>query len=326
MIQSIKNILKSIGISRVRFYELWWRFNRRVPLQYCGAWLLRPRIFLYWVSNTLAGRTVFCYPQQPDDYGYEIAKVAMVLGLRLDQQTEHPDLAFVWQDKTHRTIFPGPDQQRRADYFLNTHCPDIGKDHVEDVFEKVFGYPLRVDPTTYNGPCVRKSLINARHDGRIVQCPIPKAEPGFAYQRLVNNQFSEHFTLDLRTPVYRGEIPVVYKKFRPIEVRFGDPNDHVKIARPEDVYTPEERALITKFCRMFGLDYGGVDVMRDVDNGRLYICDVNTTPFGPPKELSALDRAHSLARLGAVFQKQFIQGEPQAIRAETAPAIQITRT
>jgi hypothetical protein len=319
MIQKLKNFLKCFGISRVRFIALWWRLNRRFPLQYCGVWFVRPRVFFLWLGNTLARRTVFCYPKQPDDHGYELAKVAMVLGLRLDQQTARPDLAFVWQDVTHRTIFPGPQQQQRAEYFLNTHCPNIAKDHVQTVFEQVFGYPLRIDPTTYRGPCVRKSLINARHDGRIIQCPIPQAEPGYVYQRLVNNQFSPSLTLDLRTPVYRGEIPVIYKKFRPIAVRFGDPNDHVKIARPEDVYTPEERGMIKKFCRTFGLDYGGVDVMRDVDDGRLYIVDVNTTPFGPPKELTAYDRARALSRLATMFQKQFIDGLSDLVREQAAP-------
>jgi hypothetical protein len=30
-----------------------------------------------------------------------------------------------------------------------------------------------------------------------------------------------------------------------------------------------------------GLDYGELDVLRDADDGRLYVVDVNTTPFGP---------------------------------------------
>jgi hypothetical protein len=31
-----------------------------------------------------------------------------------------------------------------------------------------------------------------------------------------------------------------------------------------------------------GLDYGELDAVRDAASGRLYVLDVNNTPFGPP--------------------------------------------
>lgn len=35
-------------------------------------------------------------------------------------------------------------------------------------------------------------------------------------------------------------------------------------------------------CRIMGLDYGELDVLRDTEDGKLYVADVNNTPWDPP--------------------------------------------
>ena len=312
--RSLKKTLKGMGLSRAGLVSSWFRLNCAFPFRYLTAWLFRPALISCWLRNKLAGRTVLSFPERPAEVGYEIAKLSMVLGFKLRAVAEKPHVGLTWQDVTVR----GFTLPNSAPYFLNGRCTDIGKDRVEDIFAEVFGYPLRVDPTVHRGPCVRKSTLNGKHDGAVVQCPIEKPEPNNVYQRLIDNQVNEHQVLDLRTPVYRGEIPVIYKKLRPISTRFGNDNDQVTIARPEEIYSADEREFIRRFCRAFDLDYGGLDIMRDKVDGRIYIVDVNYTPFGPPVELSVADRATALGRLAVLFQKTYIDGLPALMSEETS--------
>ena len=306
----LKQFLKSLGLNRTSLVNFWFRVNCAFPFRFLHVWAARPSLIPIWFRNKLAGRTIVCFPEYPAKVGYEIAKLSMVLGFKLRPEANQPDLGLTWQDVTVRE-FALP---KTARYFLNHNCKDIGKDRVEVVFEAVFGYPLRIDPLTYRGLAVRKSTLNGKHDGSVIQCPIEKIEPDNVYQRLVNNQFNDNQSLDLRTPVYRGQIPVIYKKLRPIKTRFGNDNDSVTLASPDGIYTAEERAAIARFCKAFGLDYGGLDIMRDKDDGRIYIVDVNYTPYGPPVELSSWDRAHAIARLATLFQKNYVDDFPSLLR------------
>lgn len=43
-----------------------------------------------------------------------------------------------------------------------------------------------------------------------------------------------------------------------------------------------EAELLLRLCRALGLDYGELDVLRDVEDGKLYVVDVNNTPWAPP--------------------------------------------
>jgi hypothetical protein len=165
---------------------------------------------------------------------------------------------------------------------------------------------------------VRKSVLNAKHDGIVVNCPIAKPEPGYVYQRLVNNRFDDGHIFDLRTPYYRGTFPLVYRKIRPIKARFKDANAKVELFQTQDVFSSEERELLLKFGRALDLDYGGFDVLRDMDTNKIYVVDVNTTPFGPPIELSEMNRKQSLAILAPAFQKEFIDAFPQIVRERTS--------
>ncbi len=309
-----KKVLKSCGFRREELQSLWLQLNCLVPLKYLHVWISQPALFIRWFQNKLAGRTIVCFPDQPRELGYEIVKISLILGLRIRKESERPHLGLAWQDTTVRTCSLPP----KPAYFLNSRCPDIGKDKIEEVFESVFGYPLRIDPTKHNGTCARKSVLNAKHDGIVVNCPIEKSDPGYVYQRLINNKFDDEHIFDLRTPYYRNTLPLVYRKLRPIKTRFKDANTKVELFRTEDVFSPAERELLLKFGRALDLDYGGFDVLRDVGTNKIYVVDVNTTPFGPPVELSASDRKTALAILAPTFQQQFIDAFPQIVRERTA--------
>ena len=51
----------------------------------------------------------------------------------------------------------------------------------------------------------------------------------------------------------------------------------------------DELNKIHRFCAKIGMDYGEVDVLRDRDDGRIYIVDANNTPSGPPSPISDSD-------------------------------------
>jgi len=304
MIRAIKSIFRKLGIRRYKLENFHCKLDRRFPTRFLGVWIFKPILIFRWLQNTFAGRKLLCLPEMPGEVGYELTKLAMILGVRLTREATRPHLAMAWKDITVRhdseLVCQKPDQ------FLNSQCSNIGKDRIEEVFESVFGYALRVDPATHRGLCVRKSVLNAKHDGVVLNCPIAKAEPGYVYQRLIDNTVNDGEIMDLRAPFFRDTLPVVYVKYRKLDARFADINDRVELRRTGEIFSREELKLIVRFAQSFGLDYGGMDILRDNATHKLYIVDVNNTPFGPPKELSRRDKRRALGIIAAAFHEKFI--------------------
>lgn len=198
---------------------------------------------------------------------------------------------------------------------LNRHCTDISKTHVGEVFERAFGYALAIDPTTYAGRIVEKSDANYKHDGRILEGPITAGElrEGRVYQRLVET-VADGLATDLRTPIYAGQVPLVYEKRRPAEARFNDKNPIVNVRETTDVYSADELAALSRFAEGMGLDYGELDVLRDKADGRIYVVDVANTPAGPSHGFTKPVARAAVARLAGEFA-QLVQ---QTLEAGTA--------
>jgi hypothetical protein len=55
-----------------------------------------------------------------------------------------------------------------------------------------------------------------------------------------------------------------------------------------------------------GLDYGELDVLRDLGDRRIYVVDVNPTPDGPPNHIGAADSEIALARMADAFNEVFL--------------------
>jgi hypothetical protein len=166
---------------------------------------------------------------------------------------------------------------------VNIQVTDISKSEVIRAFESSFGYKLGVDPRSYRGPILRKSETNAAHDGTVIKGPIDNPDQHYVYQRLVNNTV-DGLAVDLRVPIFGGQIPFVRVKYRPIAKRFdhagrSQVNDEVKLT--DEVLTQTEQSRILALCRVMGLDYGELDVLRDRDTGQIFVVDVNNTPTGP---------------------------------------------
>lgn len=256
---------------------------------HAAPWRVGYRIY------TRPRRRILCHPGRPSGdqilfklcawNGYEIVR----------SPTDDYDLAFHFC----RGGACGLPPDRRV---LNRACEDISKRHVAAVFAQTFGYGLSVDPTTYDGELVCKSNANATHDGAVLRGPLPARalDPSRVYQRLVRAEERDE-AIDLRTPIYAGQVPLVYEKRRPLARRFAAKNTSVRVREAEEVYTTEELALLGRFAQAMGLDFGELDVLRDRQDGRIYVVDVANTPGGPPFNIPPAEAGKAMRRLGAAF-------------------------
>lgn len=234
-------------------------------------------------------------PERPRPW-YLLRGVALWAGIGVAGSASAADAAFYFDDVT-RAEPPAADAPKR----FNFACADISKSHVATVFETVFGYPLRVDPMTATGPIVEKSETNGVHDGRIVAAPIP-ARAGRVYQRLIDTTDDRGFGYDLRTPCVGGSPVVVWVKTKPAGERFAIHNRKAVLRDPTEVFSPPELEAIRGFNARMGLDWGGLDILRDRANGKIYIVDVNKTDVGPVIALSWRDKITSMGRLATALE------------------------
>lgn len=238
------------------------------------------------------GPRIWFAPDAPRPW-YLLGLAACWAGVRIARSPGEADAAVYFEDVTIAAP-PACDLPRQ----FNFACGDVSKSRVAAVFEQVFGYPLAVDPTTWQGPAVEKGEGNGAHDGRIVQCPCP-AQPGRVYQRVVDTVEDDH-VVDLRTPCVGGAPVLTFIKRRPARDRFANYNASVSLHRPEELFSPQELAVIERFCAAMNLDWGGLDILRDRADGRLYIVDVNKTDM-PPLRLPWRQKMEAIARLAKAF-------------------------
>lgn len=241
------------------------------------------------------GPKIWFTPDRPRPW-YLIWSVLHAAGARIAETPAEADAVFVFDDCTTCSPIPVPP----GACVINRDCQSIAKSHVARVFEECFGYSLAVDPSQWSGPMVEKSEINGAHDGRIVHGPIP-AKPGHVYQRVIDNTTGTGLVEDLRCPTMAGRIPLVLRKRRSVDNRFLNSNDEVELAETRDVFTPDELDQLARFAEAMKLDWGGLDVLRDRQDGRLYVVDVNKTDMGPPVAMRLNDKIEVTRRLADAF-------------------------
>lgn len=251
---------------------------------------------------------ILFYPHLPG-WKTAIHQILMNQGVGLtDNPSDVYTMAIFWDDRTFR--------RRREkleslnDFkIINYHCTDISKEKVEDVFEQVFGYSLRVAPNS-TGTILRKSNFNGQHDGKILQGPV-KEEGGFVYEKLLNNQVAPDLFQDLRIGYFNGIIPLVSPRFHNRKDRFGKIIE-ATVEKVENYLSEEEVKLIQRFCRQLGFDYGDLDLIRDRNDQRLYIVDANPTPTVPSS--AAMEphlRRLMIKKWAESFKKAFLDSNNQ---------------
>jgi hypothetical protein len=242
------------------------------------------------------------YPDKPRPW-YFVWPVVHVAGARLIDDPAQADIVMQFDDQT-QTDNPLP-QVRPGTRLVNFKCHDVSKSRVAEVFEQAAGYSLLVDPLTHSGTMVEKSELNGAHDGRILQGPLTAALPGKTYQRVVDNEIDDGRIEDLRCCLVGGTPIVVFRKRRPLNLRFANMNTEVILDEPRNCYTSDEIAVIEQFASELGLDWGGVDVLRDRKTGRIYIVDANKTDMGPPISLKLGGKLKATRRMAHAFARTF---------------------
>lgn len=237
------------------------------------------------------------FPKKPRSY-YAIWPACQLADVKIVDDPNEADLHFYFEDREFLTA-PRPAPTNKPAF--NVGCHDIRKSVVARRFEEVFGYSLTIDPVAFRGQAVEKSEANGKHDGRIVDCPIVAPAHNFVYQRLIDNTFDGREFIDIRTPVVGGKIPFVYLKRRTRSLRFSNENHRVDLAEADVVLSKDEQAKVAAFAAAMSLDFGGLDILRNREDGRIYIVDANKTDMGPPSALSGRDKLTAMRGLAAAF-------------------------
>lgn len=268
-------------------------------------YLLMTGVGAAWARLTSRERlSLWFAPDRPRPW-YMIRGAALWGGIAAARSPQEADAAFYFDDSTQGRAEPPAGLPT-----LNFSCTDVSKRHVARVFEEVFGYPLALDPTTANGPIVEKSDKNGVHDGRIVPAPVIPRD-GYVYQRLIDTEDGA-FNHDLRTVCVGGAPAFVVHKRKAAGESFAIHTRRATLEQPDAIFSAAELALIARFNARMGLDWGGLDILRDRHDGRIYIVDVNKTDLGPVIALSWGDKARSMRRLGLALKTLILERKAAA--------------
>lgn len=244
---------------------------------------------------------------QPAGPWYNIWLVLQNTDVQITNNIHSADYVFIFDDSTKSDVTTRLPEGLTAS-LINGEITDISKTNVSRVFETVFGYGLAIDPTSYVGKAVEKSDENGTHDGQIIDCPVtPESiKAGYCYQKLVDSSFTGKTAEDLRVATVFGDVAAVFHKHKTFEKRFGTEYLSTEVREASEVFSNEEIANIGKFCAVIGLDFGAIDVMRDKNDGRIYIVDVNKTCM-PVLSLPFSEQCRSLNMIAQVFEKHLSQ-------------------
>jgi len=257
-----------------------------------------------YFKNGFRRKLILVHPHYPSR-GSTLYKAAGSINYTLtNKPRKKHQLVVYWEYATYREEFQLVESLKDQCPVLNLYSRDISKVKVDQVHKEVFGYNTFVDPLSYSGKVVQKNDVNAIHDGQILQGPLSRVEEGFIYQILIDNQFSEDLVLDIRVPVIGEALDFVYLKYRNIQERFKNTTVNTEVKTINEILSEAEVNLINAFCQKIQLDYGELDVLRNKDDGKIYIVDVNNTPQGPPANTKKEQGEKAIAKIGeAILNK-----------------------
>ncbi|MGM0649910.1 MAG: hypothetical protein ACQES1_05305 [Bacteroidota bacterium] len=290
-------------MSHNKFRGFFNRYHRNMPL---SEMLLKDTNHLFlkchnWLKNGFKTKTILVYPHYPSRRS-TIYLLARQLNYNVTNKPKNKfDFAIYWEYLTFRKEYEYLESIARHKKVINLYSRDISKKTVDQAFKSVFNYSTFINPLTYKGKIVKKNDINAIHDGTVLDGPIEKKENGFIYQILINNKTNNDFVIDIRVPIIFGTLSFVYEKFKPENDRFGHPERSI-VRNINEMLSNEEINKINKLCHLLKLEFGEMDVLRDRDNGKIYVIDVNNTPQFQ-KQLSKPDRDFALRKMAGALDR-----------------------
>jgi len=288
----------------------------KLRLRQCWRFVLAlPRVLPYKVRfaravirNRFRAPAILFRPRKPH-FAHVIWKLCHEGGYRI---TTDPNaeavLTFQFQDRTQKRDDPVLTQLAQTRWVVNLGVTDISKSRVDEAFHKVFGYSPVIDPRTYKGSYVRKSESNARHDGRILTQP-SEPEPGYIYQKLIDTAGPDGRLQDLRLSVFGRAIAFAKIGYRHADEAFGERPQELVMVDPDSILSTDEKEKVLVVCDEMGLDFGELDALRDREDGRLYIVDVNDTPSGIYPDRGPAFRSKLTALSLAALRAELIDSE-----------------
>lgn len=225
------------------------------------------------------------------------------------------DVAVAWADRTWMDSDPTLERIAARMPVWNIDCRDISKRRVDEAMRAVFGYGAEIDPLTWHGQCAVKTDENACGLGGVVITPINNPDPRMVYQRLI--ECREHGRIvNYRVPVIAGSLPLCYVLERaPIVEHLKTDATACRLVETDDLFSASEQQQILALCRDIHLDFGELDVLRDDDDGRIYVIDANKTPAGMGiayhHRWTPAQRRTALQRLSAAFAQAVAEGRPR---------------
>ncbi len=230
-----------------------------------------------------------------------LSKIARMNKARLTNKlVPNPDVIVYFENATYGSASTLRRKYPKAK-IINVNCPDISKERVHVVHLEALGYSMNLNPKTYIGVAVEKSDENAVHDGQEVVCPVAFPKTDAVYQKVLDNTNDAGEYVDIRVPVIGGKIPLVYLKFKTLKNRFTNKAHRATLHKPEDVFSGEEIEQIEKYAAAMKVDFCEFDVLRHKGNKKIYIIDVNKTPYGPPHPLNRKDQTLAMKKLSDAF-------------------------
>jgi len=287
-------------------YRHGWRNNYRQSMPVFEAWskdlLFGVSDFYLWMRNRFRLPSLLVYPDFPSKKS-TIRKIAKELGYRItNKPCDNPEVILYFEDVTFGNSAALTQKYPKA-VVLNESCTDISKQKVDEIHQRIFGYCTIINPLTYSGVAVRKSDMNALHDGQTITCPLQSREDGSVYQVLIDNSVGAGMVVDFRVPVINYEVVLAYKKFKKESVRFTNLVSYSELHSHQTIFSSEELERIGQFCKAMGVQFCELDVLRNLTDGRIYIIDVNKTPYGPPAGLPKAAADAAILALTEAFKR-----------------------
>ncbi len=240
--------------------------------------ITRNAFLLYFFRDK--SKIILFYPEFPD-WNADIHQALFWSKFRMISNPNQPyDYAINWEDTTYRNTDTALSILSQKQHFINLGCTDISKNKVEKVFSNIFGYSTFVDPLHYQGKIIEKCELNSKHSqARVLNAPIKQIKQGFIYQKFLQNQ-NDNYSIDYRVLFINNILPIVFIRYKPQDDIF-DRVLNYQMAKPQDLFSEKEIANIISFCHAMKLEYGELDVIRDQNDQKIYIIDVNTTAHKP---------------------------------------------
>ena len=232
-----------------------------------------------------------------------LSKIARMNRVRLtNKMVTNPDVIVYFENATYGSASAVQEKYPNA-RIINVDCQDISKERVHVVHQETLGYSMNLNPQTHVGLAVEKSDENAVHDGQEVMCPIESPKENAVYQIVLDNANDNNEYVDIRVPIIGGKIPLVYLKFKTKKNRFTNKAHRATLHTPEELFSTEEIEQIEKYAEAMKVDFCELDVLRHKGNKKIYIIDVNKTPYGPPEPLNKRDQTIALKKLSDAFMQ-----------------------